>query len=195
MGFDLNSYVEVKDRIAEFYMGYPEGSIRTYLVKQEGKEVVFEARVYRTNDEAVAGIYTSGFARELEGDGMVNKTSHVENCETSAIGRALANLNYCGSVAGQKAPRPSREEMQKAERMGGSARNYSDPGERTMPFGKTKGKKLKDLSADELTGARDWCLDKDAGKFADLIGDLNAGLASKLAPVGAGDEADDELPF
>lgn len=182
--FDLNNYVEVKDRIAEFYNDYPLGSIRTYLVSREDKEVVFEARVYRTPDEAVAGIYTSGFARELEGDGMVNKTSHVENCETSAIGRALANLDYCGSVGGGKAPRPSREEMQKADRMGGGAGSPADNGARVMPFGKTKGTPLADHTPEQLESTIAWCKNKDAEKFADLItacesvlGGMKAGVA------------------
>jgi hypothetical protein len=180
--FNLNNYVEVKDRIAEFYADHAGGSIRTFLVKHEGKEVVFEARVYRSPDEAIAGIYTSGFARELEGDGMVNKTSHVENCETSAIGRALANLDYCGTVGGGKAPRPSREEMQKAERMGGGASNGNgggNPWDRPMPFGKTKGTPLHDHTDDQLASTIAWCAEKDAEKFADLIAACEATLAQR----------------
>lgn len=195
MAFNLDNYVEVKDRIAEFYMGYPDGSIRTFLVKSEGKEVMFEARVYRTPDEAVAGIYTSGFARELEGDGTVNKTSHVENCETSAIGRALANLNYCGTVAGAKAPRPSREEMSKAS--GGQSNGHSNPEvnpwDKIMPFGKVKGKKLGELSVTHLKSARAWCIKTDESKFGDLIGAINATL-EREKPLPEGPSYDDPPP-
>jgi len=55
-----------------------------------------------------------GHAYEEKTDRGVNATSHVENCETSAIGRALANWTY------QAGKRPSREEMQKVDRMGGA---------------------------------------------------------------------------
>lgn len=174
--FNPKDYAEVKDRIPLLYADYPEATIRTFLVKLEGKEVVFEARIYRTPEEAEKGIYTSGWARELEGDGMVNKTSHIENCETSAIGRALANLDYCGSVKGGKAPRPSREEMGKAERQGSQRGNGGAPWDKVMPFGKTKGKKLGDLDEAQLRGALDWCRQTDAEKFADLISDIEATL-------------------
>lgn len=188
--FNLENYAQVKDRIAEFYVDYPAASIRTFLVKQEGKEVIFEARVYRTPEEAQAGIYTSGWARELEGDGMVNKGSHVENCETSAIGRALANLDYCGSIGGSRAPRPSREEMQKAERTSGNgASRGSDSGlpwDRAMPFGKTKGTKLRDMKEHDLRSALSWAQDTDADKFRDLIAALDATLDNFYPTVDAG---------
>lgn len=109
--FDLESYAPVQERIAQFYKDHEGGSIRTFLLPGTGPEVIFEARVYRTVEEAKAGVYTSGFAREIEGAGHVNKTSHVENCETSAVGRALANMGYATD-----ARRPSRNEMLKVAR-------------------------------------------------------------------------------
>lgn len=110
--FDLDSYATVQERIAQFYQDFPDGSIRTFLVKSDGPEVVFEARCYRTPEEAAMGIYTSGWAREVEGKTPVNKTSHLENCESSAVGRALANLGYATD-----ARRPSRSEMIKVARV------------------------------------------------------------------------------
>lgn len=79
--FDLQSYRTVDERIAEFYAMCPEGSIRTFLSSKEGPEVIFEARVYRNNEEAIAGIYSSGWSHEVEGRSPVNKTSFVENAE------------------------------------------------------------------------------------------------------------------
>jgi len=97
--FDEEKYIGVAERITEFYQDFPDGSIRTFLAHRDGPEVLFEARVYRTPEEAAMGIYTSGWAREVEGKGSpVNKTDHVPNCETSAIGRALAALGYPTSV-------------------------------------------------------------------------------------------------
>ena len=61
-------------------------------------------------------IIATGWAEEIRGQGNVNKTSHVENCETGAVGRALANAGLSGS---DFAKRPSREEMGKVQRMQG----------------------------------------------------------------------------
>lgn len=110
--FDLESYATVQERISQFYQDFPNGSIRTFMVRCEGPEVVFESRIYRTPDEAAMGVYTSGWAREVEGKSPVNRTSHLENCESSAVGRALANLGYATD-----ARRPSRSEMIKVARM------------------------------------------------------------------------------
>jgi hypothetical protein len=54
----------------------------------------------------------TGYAEEVRGAGNVNRTSHVENCETSAVGRALANAGMAGSDVSK---RPSREEMAKVQ--------------------------------------------------------------------------------
>ena len=110
--FDIESYATVQERIAQFYQDFPDGSIRTFLAKHDGPEVVIEARIYRTPEEAAMGVYTSGWAREVEGKTPVNRTSHLENCESSAVGRALANLGYATD-----ARRPSRSEMIKVARM------------------------------------------------------------------------------
>lgn len=109
--FDLESYATVQERVAQFYQDFPDGSIRTFMVRSDGPEVIFEARVYRTQEEAAMGVYTSGWAREVEGKSPVNRTSHLENCESSAVGRALANLGYATD-----AKRPSRSEMLKVAR-------------------------------------------------------------------------------
>lgn len=110
--FDLSQYATVQDRIEEFYQEFPEGSIVTNIERLDGAEVIFEARIFRSPEDVMNGVFTNGFAREVEGKTPVNKTSHIENCETSAIGRALANLGY--STAAQ---RVSRSEMLKVARM------------------------------------------------------------------------------
>lgn len=106
--FDLKDYVEVAERIRAFYEKYPNGSIQTEMVKLEGELVVFRAAAFR---DPVDPYPTTGWAYERQNSSPVNKTSFVENCETSAIGRALANLNFAGTR------RPSREEMEKVVRM------------------------------------------------------------------------------
>jgi hypothetical protein len=112
--FDLSQYIEVKDRIEQFVKDFPDGHIQTFIAIKDGPEIVFEARVYRSAEDVGRGAYTSGFAREVEGkgNGMINGTSHAENAETSAIGRALANMGY-----GTTRNRASRAEMVKVARM------------------------------------------------------------------------------
>lgn len=119
--FDPTTYAPVDDRIADFYGDWPQGSIRTFVAASDEKSIMFEARCYRTLEEARDGIYTSGFAHEVQGSGPINRVNHVENAETSAVGRALANLGYSGKINGQRAARPSREEMEQA-----SARREAD---------------------------------------------------------------------
>lgn len=104
--FNLADYETVEDRLARFWQEHPDGRVTTELVRYEAGEWVFRAEVYRDQDGPV---WASGYAHEVHGQGMVNKTSAAENCETSAIGRALANAGYA-----TKGKRPSREEMSKA---------------------------------------------------------------------------------
>ena len=111
MGFDLSTYATVEERLALFWAAHPDGRIHTELVRCDDHACLFRASVYANAADPVP--MTVGHAYEEKTDRGVNATSHVENCETSAIGRALANWIY---AAGK---RPSREEMVKVERMGG----------------------------------------------------------------------------
>ena len=108
-GFDPSIYAPVAERIRLFWESFPNGRITTRLVSRTERDVVFEARVYRsaTDNEPAA----TGWAAEREGDGDVNAVACLENTETSAVGRALANLGFTAAKE-----RPSVEEMQKAAR-------------------------------------------------------------------------------
>jgi hypothetical protein len=107
--FDLTLYAPVADRITLFYKAYPNGRIITCLVRRTQHEVLFRAEVYRDSEAPQPA--ATGWAAEREGDGDVNLVACLENAETSAIGRALANLGFTAS-----ARRPSQEEMDKAAR-------------------------------------------------------------------------------
>ena len=112
MGFDLSTYATVEERLALFWAANPDGRVYTELVNMTDSTVLFRAFVYRHRDDTDPT--ATGYAYEEKSDRGVNATSHVENCETSSTGRALANWIY------QAGKRPSREEMGKVERMGGA---------------------------------------------------------------------------
>lgn len=88
----LKDYVEVNVRIDKFYQKYPSGRIVTSIQSHDNGVVIMKADVYRSTDEAVPS--ATGHAYEKEGSSYINKTSYIENCETSAVGRALAILGF-----------------------------------------------------------------------------------------------------
>lgn len=82
-------YVEVNERIKAFWSLCPEGKIKTDILTLENDMCVIQAKVYENkNDEEPRA---TGIAYEKEGSTFINKTSYIENCETSAVGRALGN--------------------------------------------------------------------------------------------------------
>lgn len=108
--FNPDQYATVAERIELFYSRFPQGRINTELVSRADGEITFKALIYRSADDALAA--ATGWASEREGDSDINSVACLENTETSAVGRALANLGF---TAGSK--RPSREEMEKVERL------------------------------------------------------------------------------
>ena len=112
MGFDLSNYETVEQRLVRFWAAYPNGRVYTCMMNYTGDACVFYAELYADKDDKVP--VATGYAEEVKSDRGVNATSFVENCETSAIGRAIAN---CPLQAPASGPRPSRNEMQKVERL------------------------------------------------------------------------------
>ena len=90
-------YVQVNDRVKAFRSVCPGGVIETEMVYYEGGRVMFKATIKDQDDRILA----TGYAEEKEGSTMINKTSFIENCETSAVGRALgfAGIGIDGSMA------------------------------------------------------------------------------------------------
>jgi hypothetical protein len=112
MGFDLSNYETVEQRLVRFWAAYPNGRVYTCMMNYTGDACVFYAELYADKEDKVP--VATGYAEEVKSDRGVNATSFVENCETSAIGRAIAN---CPLQAPTSGPRPSRNEMQKVERL------------------------------------------------------------------------------
>jgi hypothetical protein len=107
--FDPRAYATVAERITLFYRQFPDGRIITELAARDEREVTFKALAFRHHADVVPA--ATGWASERYDDGGINSVACLENAETSAVGRALANLGFTASLR-----RPSREEMEKAGR-------------------------------------------------------------------------------
>lgn len=102
------SYAEVPQRVQAFRCLYPEGFITTELLSNDGGVCVMKTTVgYYQDGEKVT--LATGMAYEKEGSSNINRTSYIENCETSAVGRALGMLGL-----GSEASIASAEEVQTA---------------------------------------------------------------------------------
>jgi hypothetical protein len=104
--FNLADYETVEVRLEKFIKDYPDFRLATELEVCDKDRYVVKAYLYKVTADTVA--WTTGYAEEKVTDRGVNSTSALENCETSAIGRALANAGYAA-----KGKRPSQEEMKK----------------------------------------------------------------------------------
>jgi hypothetical protein len=117
VSFNLHDYEPVAARLDRWLKAdhkTHQPSVRTFLVSEPSSDIcVFRAELWllgETKDDDY--LLSTGWAEEIRGAGNVNRTSHVENCETSAVGRALANAGMAGSDVSK---RPSREEMTKVQ--------------------------------------------------------------------------------
>jgi hypothetical protein len=87
-------YAEVNQRIKAFRMVYPTGRIQTVLLSNENGVCVFSAEVGYYTEQGEYQILGTGTAYEKESSSFINKTSYIENCETSAVGRALGMCGF-----------------------------------------------------------------------------------------------------
>ena len=142
-------YAEVNQRIKAFRMVYPDGIIDTDMVSNENGVCIFKAMVGYWEDGEVHWL-GMGTAYEKENSSFINKTSYIENCETSAVGRALgmAGFGIDVSVA-------SAEEVQNA--IANQEVTQEEADSFTLQFGKYKGKTLKEVQ-EEKPDYIDWLL-------------------------------------
>jgi aminopeptidase N len=165
--FNLNDYETVEERIRRFYKDNKTGRIITEnITTLQDRQVstwVVQATVY-LNDQADKPRAT-GLAFEIDGQGMANKTSALENAETSAIGRALANAGYSGN---KRATREEMAKVAKAQTPKATAKDWSA---------------MADALGDDIEGLRLLYSEaKTGGATTDTLDKIKAianGLASK----------------
>lgn len=111
-GFDVSLYETVAQRLVRWWAEFEDGRIITTIHHYDGSTIIMRAEGYNNEDRLIA----TGYAEEVFGNSPVNKTSFLENCETSAIGRMISN-----SKIGHTGERASSEEMQKVNRVTSAA--------------------------------------------------------------------------
>lgn len=139
-------YAEVNQRIKAFRMVYPQGIIETQLVSNENGVCIFRAEVMTDKGQLLG----TGTAYEKEDSSFINQTSYIENCETSAVGRALgmAGFGIDVSIA-------SAEEVQNA--INNQIITQEDADNYTLKFGKYRGKTIKEVEKED-TKYIDWII-------------------------------------
>lgn len=135
MKFNLNEYKTVKERKLEFYQNWEDGRIVVKNITPDSQHLeyaLFEARIYKTAEDQEKDLpLGTGYALEVRDKEIsvsnsgkeyesVNYSSWTENCEESAVGRALDNAGYASDK------KPSREEMSKAKRMNKTMKSYNN---------------------------------------------------------------------
>lgn len=136
-------YAEVNQRIKAFRMLYPEGTIQTEILQNIDGVIVMKAIVGYYNEDNTFKILGTGTAYEKENSTFINKTSYVENCETSAVGRALG---MCG--IGIDTSVASADEVINA--INNQTITKEDAENYVLNFGKHSGKKLTELDSSYL---------------------------------------------
>ena len=155
-------YVEVNQRIKAFRKLYPEGTIETELLSNEDGVCVFKARVI-----ALGCTLGTGHAYEKENSTFINKTSYIENCETSAVGRALGmlGLGIDTSVA-------SAEEVKNA--INNQEATLEDTEKWTFSYGKHKGKTMREVLEEDYQYVQ-WYMTNKANDFDNKCYELLTG--------------------
>lgn len=163
-------YSEVNQRIKAFRMVYPDGIIDTELLSNDNGVCIFKAQVgyYEDDIDGCVRWLGTGYAYEKEDSSFINKTSYIENCETSAVGRALgmAGFGIDVSVA-------SAEEVQNA--MQNQEVTQDDADSYKLTFGKYKDKTLKEIyDVDE--GYIEWLLNNSNDERMIKLIELSTGI-------------------
>jgi len=183
-------YVQVSDRVMYFNEVYKNGNIETKLLSEiDNNRVVIKA--YVTPDVANPARVFTAYSQEVVGDGMVNKTSALENAETSAVGRALGFMGI-GIIEGIA----SADEVHKAQNnhQAQSHNNYDAPSDKQLELIKKlkeqRGWTSAEIVAELNMGEIKTLTKNDAKRIIDFL----LGAPSQLPPVQERIDASD-IPF
>ena len=110
MGFNLDDYTTVQERIADFWERYPDGAIRTEVIEASNTRFIVFCKLFKNATDPQP--FSTGHAQEVISEKGVNRDLALENCETSAVGIAAKFANI-----GTKKHLASREEMAKVNRV------------------------------------------------------------------------------
>ena len=188
-GKDIGDYVEVNQRIKAFRMLYPEGTIETEMLSNENGVCVFKASVYsdglyyEDKEFRIKKLLGTGTAYEKENSTFINKTSYIENCETSAVGRALA---MCG--IGIETSVASAEEVQNA--VENQEITIDDAKGFVFASGKKKGKTIEEVWYEDADYLQ-WWLDQGKNEQLKQMITLITGLTP--TPIPSVEEQDEKL--
>ena len=181
-----NEYIEVNERVKYFRELYPMGEILTHLISDDGEKCTFKAEVL------IDGLCVStGHAFELMESSFVNKTSYIENCETSAIGRALGFLGI-----GIDTSIASADEVTNAisQQQSNNYQPEQTQDNTIVNFGKHKGKKWSEVDNGFLT----WIVEKfDKPEIKKLAQEEldNRSISQTLDNTKPEEVYDDGIPF
>lgn len=194
-GFNTDEYVDVAQRIHDFYKRYPEGRLVTSdweMVRSGDREFILcHAKAFRTPDDPLPG---DGLAWEpVPGPTTFTKDSELMNAQTAAWGRAIVALGFETKKIASKQEVQARQNGDGHEPdthgLAGSRADAVTPGQVLVPFGKHKGKTVSDVPASYW----EWWLAQDGQKNPEVLAavELHLGLTSQ--PVGVPDDLD--IPF
>jgi len=155
-------YIEVNERVKEFRTNpkYEGFTIGTEILENSGGEVIMRCTI----TSGAGFILSQGIAHEVQGSSMINKTSHIENCETSAVGRALGFLGI-----GIDTSIASHDEVDMAIKRQGNGQNLppihfdaeSEPAGYVFTWGKHKGKNLSEVGKGDVKSYYTWIKSQD----------------------------------
>lgn len=154
------NYAEVPQRVKAFRMLYPQGFIITDMVSNEGGVCVFKATAGYYGENGEAYTLGTGTAYEKENSSYINKTSYIENCETSAVGRALGFLNIGSdtSIASYEEVQNAINNQEQPEKQEKAKPEPYKPAFDVMPMIKSYCEQ-NELTGNEFTQLRNTCIE------------------------------------
>ena len=141
------NYAMVPERVTAFRKLFPDGFITTQIVEHDGTTVLMQATAGYHNADGVSIILGTGYAQEVKGKGMVNSTSYIENCETSAVGRALGFLGLGINGGGICSAEELANAVVAQRQMQGEAPKQDVPAQPESPKAKTADQYRKEIIA------------------------------------------------